>query len=219
MALTEAERGLRRLIETDVRRPAQPHEQTPTVDEVATALRERREIEGIRPSARRNLESMQRVYIQPLLGKRPIDAVRQSDVERLGRRMLAQQLAPKTVRNLMTVLSSVFALAIDDGWISSNPVHASGASETAPPPRFGSRYATQRCARMRPIDRRAAASRGSGRLRRAWSDARPGRATNVGRRAAATRASSGMRSPRRWRRCRRSSRGADRLGHETPVVS
>jgi hypothetical protein len=82
---------------------------------VATALRERREIEGIRPSDRRNLESMQRVYIQPLLGKRPIDAVRQSDVERLGRRMLAQQLAPKTVRNLMTVLSSVFALAIDDG--------------------------------------------------------------------------------------------------------
>jgi hypothetical protein len=73
---------------------------------VATALRERREIEGIRPSDRRNLESMQRVYIQPLLGKRPIDAVRQSDVERLGRRMLAQQLAPKTVRNLMTVLSS-----------------------------------------------------------------------------------------------------------------
>jgi hypothetical protein len=73
---------------------------------VATALRERREIEGIRPSDRRNLESMQRVYVQPLLGKRPIDAVRQSDVKRLGRRMLAQQLAPKTVRNLMTVLSS-----------------------------------------------------------------------------------------------------------------
>ena len=52
MALAEAERGLRRLIETDLRRPAQPHEQTPTVDEVATALRERREIEGIRPSDR-----------------------------------------------------------------------------------------------------------------------------------------------------------------------
>ena len=37
-------------------------------------------------------------------------------------------------------------------------------------------YATERCARMRPIDRNAAASRGSGRVRRAWSDARSRRA-------------------------------------------
>ena len=36
-------------------------------------------------------------------------------------------------------------------------------------------HATQRCARMRPIDRNAAAFRGSGHLRRAWSDARSGR--------------------------------------------
>jgi hypothetical protein len=36
-------------------------------------------------------------------------------------------------------------------------------------------HATERCARMGPIDRRAAASRGSGHLRRAWSDARNGK--------------------------------------------
>jgi hypothetical protein len=36
-------------------------------------------------------------------------------------------------------------------------------------------HATERCARMRPIDRRAAAPRGSGRLWRAWPDARSGR--------------------------------------------
>ena len=39
--------------------------------------------------------------------------------------------------------------------------------------------ATERCARMRPIDRNAAAFRGSGRLLRAWSDARAGRAALV----------------------------------------
>jgi hypothetical protein len=36
-------------------------------------------------------------------------------------------------------------------------------------------HATERCARLRPIDGRAAASRGSGRLRRPWSDVRTGR--------------------------------------------
>lgn len=40
-------------------------------------------------------------------------------------------------------------------------------------------HATERCARMRPIDRRAAGFRGSGRLRRAWSDARAGRLTSA----------------------------------------
>jgi hypothetical protein len=43
--------------------------------------------------------------------------------------------------------------------------------------------------------------------------------TSVGRRVAATRASSGVRLPTGRRRRRRSGRGADRVGHETPVVS
>ena len=42
-------------------------------------------------------------------------------------------------------------------------------------------HATERCARMRPIDRNAAAFRGSGRLLRAWSDARAGRVAGVRR--------------------------------------
>ena len=54
--------------------------------------------------------------------KRRIDRVTRQDVERLGRAMLARGLAPKTVRNVMTFLHAVFALALANEWIERNPV-------------------------------------------------------------------------------------------------
>src|SRR5215204_1257382 len=57
------------------------------------------------------------------------------------------------------------------------PVSPATASEESSSAALTARiHATERCARLRPIDRRAAASSGSGRRRRAWSDARTGRA-------------------------------------------
>jgi hypothetical protein len=43
-------------------------------------------------------------------------------VERLARVMLAKALAPKTVRNVMTLLHSVFSLAVENEWAKANPV-------------------------------------------------------------------------------------------------
>ena len=83
-------------LDARARRREQP---APTVNEVADALRDRLEIEGARLSYRQNCESMQRVHIAPALGKRRVDTVTTEDVERLARAMLAQGLAPKTVRN------------------------------------------------------------------------------------------------------------------------
>jgi hypothetical protein len=103
---TEAERGLRRLIEAEARRPPRaPEQRRPTVDEVADELRGRLEIEGARLSYRQNCESMQRVHVSPALGKRRVDTVKREDVERLARAMLKRGLAPKTVRNVMTFLT------------------------------------------------------------------------------------------------------------------
>ena len=93
-----------------------------TVDQVADRLRERIAIEGARKSYRQNCESMQRVHISPALGKRKIGAVSTEDVERLASRMLARGASPKTVRNVMTFLHSVFGLAVRKGWAPSNPV-------------------------------------------------------------------------------------------------
>ena len=93
-----------------------------TVDEVADELRGRLEIEGARLSYRQNCESMQRVHVSPALGKRRVDTVKREDVERLARAMLKRGLAPKTVRNVMTFLHSVFALAEESNWVVGNPV-------------------------------------------------------------------------------------------------
>jgi integrase len=120
---SQAERGLRRLIETEVLRPRPSVEaRPPTVDEVADELRGRLAIEGARLSYRQNCESMQRIHVSSAIGKRRVDSVTRSDVERLARSMLERGLAPKTVRNVMTFLHSVFALAVESEWTASNPV-------------------------------------------------------------------------------------------------
>ena len=119
----DAERGLRRLVEAEARRPAPaPSERSPTVDAVADELRGRLAIEGARLSFRQNCESMQRVHVSPAIGKRRVDSITRQDVERLARSMLERGLAPKTVRNVMTFLHSVFALAVESEWTASNPV-------------------------------------------------------------------------------------------------
>ena len=119
----QAEQAFRRIrAEEAARKPVDPVVEILTVDQVAERLRERVAIEGARKSYRQNLESMQRVHISPALGKRKIGAVSTEDVERLASRMLARGASPKTVRNVMTFLHSVFGLAVRKGWAPSNPV-------------------------------------------------------------------------------------------------
>jgi integrase len=65
---------------------------------------------------------MQRVHISPAIGTRRVDSVTHRDIEKLARSMLAKGSAPKTVRNVMTFLHSVFLLAMRNGWTSLNPV-------------------------------------------------------------------------------------------------
>ena len=65
---------------------------------------------------------MQRVHTSPAMGKRKAASIKTEDVEQLASRMLAKGLAPKTVRNVMTFLSSVFELAVKKGWAPANPV-------------------------------------------------------------------------------------------------
>jgi integrase len=119
----EAERGLRRLIEAESLRPAVAIEdRARSVDDVANELRVRLAIEGARLSYRQNCESMQRVHISPAFGKRRVQTVTRQDVEHLAGSMLGRGLAPKTVRNVMTFLHAVFALALANEWIERNPV-------------------------------------------------------------------------------------------------
>lgn len=86
-----------------------------TVDDAANALRERLELEGARKSYRQICESMQRVHISPAMGSRPVGEVSTTDVKALARLMLRRGLAPKSVRNVIAFLHSVFGLAVDRG--------------------------------------------------------------------------------------------------------
>jgi integrase len=119
----EAEQAFRRIqAEEATRKPVDPVVEILTVDQAADRLRERVAIEGARLSYRQNCESMQRVHISPALGKRKVSAVTTEEVERLASRMLARGSSPKTVRNVMTFLHSVFGVAVKKGWAPSNPV-------------------------------------------------------------------------------------------------
>ncbi len=118
-----AERELRKAQESELAvMPVADDARGRTVDDAANALRDRLELQGARKSYRQNCESMQRVHISPAMGSRWVTEVTTADVEALARSMLRRGLAPKSVRNVITFLHSVFGLAVDRGWCLSNPV-------------------------------------------------------------------------------------------------
>jgi hypothetical protein len=119
---TEAERQFRKLQEAEERRPVRAGAERHTLDEVIDSLRRRLAVEGARKSYLQNCESMQRVHISPRLGDKPLDRVTIADVETVAAAMLDAGLAPKTVRNVITFMHSVFEHAIDRGWATQNPV-------------------------------------------------------------------------------------------------
>ena len=118
----QAERALRKLQDEEERSPRPvSRADIPSVDDVAGSLRRKQKLEGARKSYQENCESMQRVHISPRLGSLPVTGVSRAHVEALGTAMLAMKLAPKTVRNTLSFLHSVFEHAIDEGWSKENP--------------------------------------------------------------------------------------------------
>lgn len=117
-----AEQALRKVLEAEPATARADDARRRTVDDAANALRERLELQGARKSYRQNCESMQRVHISPAMGSRRVGQVSTADVEALARSMLRRGLAPKSVRNVITFLHSVFGLAVDHGWCVTNPV-------------------------------------------------------------------------------------------------
>src|SRR5664280_1306963 len=118
----QAERRFRQMQDAEERAPRpEPGAYVPSVDELATSLRERLELRGTRKSYRESCEYMQRVHIAPHLGERKVTDVDTADVEALGRVLLKNGLAPKSVRNMLGFLHAVFEHGIDQGWLRENP--------------------------------------------------------------------------------------------------
>jgi integrase len=118
----EVERVFRRVREADEVEPRPQLARRVTVQDAADSLRRKLAMEGARKSYLENCESMQRVHIVPVLGDTRLRSVDRHGVEAMAEAMLANQLSPKTVRNVLTFLHGVFEHAIDRGWCTENPV-------------------------------------------------------------------------------------------------
>lgn len=118
---SQAEAEFRRLREREDARPASATERGRTVDQAADSLRRVLAVDGARTSYLQNCASMQRVHISAALGTRPLERVTVEDVERIGTVMRGRGLSPKSVRNVLAFLYSVFEHAIHRGWCIDNP--------------------------------------------------------------------------------------------------
>ena len=119
----QAEREFRRMQEAEEREPRSARNaHIPTLDELATSLRDQLELRGVSSTYRANCERMQRVHIAPGLGGRAAGDVSTEDVEAFARVLIKRGLSPKTVRNTLKFLHSVFEHAIERGWARENPV-------------------------------------------------------------------------------------------------
>jgi integrase len=119
----QAERAFRRLQDAEERVPRPVRGAAiATVDEVTDSLRQKLRLRGARRSYLQGCESMQRIHISPRFGAAAVSDVTTAHVEALATAMLRDGRSPKTVRNVMTFLHSVFEQALDQGLIRENPV-------------------------------------------------------------------------------------------------
>ena len=114
-----AEAEMRRQIEAVT--AARSHERL-SVEEVGERLIERAEVKGRKPSTVEALRSALRVHLVPQFGDRPLDRIDVAAVDRFIAAERRAGAAPKSIRNYLGVLHSVFELAIERGWARENPV-------------------------------------------------------------------------------------------------
>ncbi len=113
----DAERRMRELID-QVQTTSSPER---TVAYVGQHLLDALTAKGRAPSHLESVESHLRVHLDPFFGVRPIDRIDESQVTRLMARLAREGKAPKTIKNVLSTLHSIFDLAIRKRWASSNP--------------------------------------------------------------------------------------------------
>jgi integrase len=102
---------------------ARPAGERLDVAEVARRYLIHAERQGRKPSTRQNIESEVRVHLAPFFRGRSLDAIRPEDVYDLVTVLEAGGLSPKSIRNVIGTLSSLFnfAKAPQRRWATANP--------------------------------------------------------------------------------------------------
>jgi len=120
---SQAERAFRKLQDEEERSPSRRRDVAAmTVTAAAESLRQAKALEGARKSYLENLESMQRVHLDASIGPMALEAVTTAGIEALASSLIKAGRSPKTVRNILTFVYSVFDHGIAKGWCRENPV-------------------------------------------------------------------------------------------------
>ena len=114
---TEAERRLRELME-EVQSTSTPDR---SVADVAQLHLDALTAKGRSRSHVETVESHIRIHIVPFFGRRAIDRVDEDVVTRFVAALRRDGKAPKTIKNILSTLHSIFELAIRKRWVSVNP--------------------------------------------------------------------------------------------------
>jgi integrase len=118
LTVAQAEARFRRMRETE--RPRASFERV-TMAEAGAELGRRLELRGRKKSHRLTVESDLRNHIAPFFSGRELARIGPRDIERYIATKLGT-LAPKTVRNHLGTMHSVFELGMRMGWCERNPV-------------------------------------------------------------------------------------------------
>lgn len=116
---TQAERALRRMRELDAPRVAD--DRRVTMEEAGAEFCRRLELRGRKKSHRLTVAADLRNHIAPFFAGQTLDRIRPEDIERYATAKGAT-LAPKTIRNHVNTIHSVFELGLRRHWCNSNPV-------------------------------------------------------------------------------------------------
>lgn len=100
------------------------------------------------PSTHEAMAVRLRVHVFPHLGSMPLRSVRPSTVQ-AWMRLLSMTLAPATVRVIFTNVSTVFAAAVDDELIRTNPCRAASVRPPRRAPRRVVPWPAERVAAVR----------------------------------------------------------------------
>ena len=116
----QAERELRRLMDAEeLLRP--PDRAAPTLDELGDMLTSRLQTLARKRSTIESVESHVRIHIAPWFGDVGVDAIDDRRVEAFVAALGRKGLSPKTVRNVMGTLHSLFELARRRKIVRANP--------------------------------------------------------------------------------------------------
>ncbi len=115
----EAEAALRRHIQAVT---SAVTDERLTIAEAGERLIELLEVKGRKPTTIEAVRSTLRVHLAPQFGDRTLDRIDTAAVERFIAAERRAGMAPKSIRNYLGVLHSIFELAIGKGWARENPV-------------------------------------------------------------------------------------------------